>query len=97
MVVFRFVVELMKATSTVNQGRDPFSEATQQRIRPTKACRPAGKSGEFECKPALPGAQYVFAQLFFVRRKNADAAPASRDRHIPLLIVGGSLDSGIRK
>jgi len=49
-------------------------------------------SGEFKRQGAVPRAGDIFPELFRVGRENADAAPPTRDGHIPLLRVGRGLD-----
>jgi hypothetical protein len=41
--------------------------------------------GKFQRQRTMTGTGHVFPKLLLVRRENANAAPAARDGHIPLL------------
>ena len=57
----------------------------------------AQAAGKFQRERPVTGANEIFAQLNFVRRENADAAPPARNGDIPLLGVGSRLDGRIGK
>jgi hypothetical protein len=66
----------------------PSAEAKQIAMQPIPKMDGAtlgGNASQFHGQWAMAGAGDVLAQLLFVRRKDADAAPAARDGHIPLL------------
>ena len=57
----------------------------------------AQATGKFQRERPVTGTNEIFAQLNFIRRENADAAPPARNGDIPLLGVGSRLDGGIGK
>ncbi len=52
---------------------------------------------EFHRQWSVTGANQIFAQLNFIRRENANAAPTARNGDIPLLGIGRRLDGRIGK
>lgn len=69
--------------TTINQI--PAKLATMRRVL----------AGQFYRQRTVTGTGYILAQLLFVRREDAHAAPAPRDRHVPLLRVGRGLDGRV--
>lgn len=52
----------------------------------------SGCTSQFHGQWAMAGARHILAKLLLVRRKDADAAPTTRDSHIPLLCICRGLD-----
>jgi hypothetical protein len=75
-----------------------FAKAEEITVKPIPklpASLVAQLTREFHCQRSVTCACNVFAKLFLVRREYADAAPATRNRHIPLLRIRGRLNGRV--
>src|SRR5437867_2029043 len=85
----------LDTTDVVSGATAETKEITVKPIPKAEAAVRDKASREFQRQGPVTGASYVLTKLLFVRGEDADASPAARNRHIPLLGVRRGFDGGI--
>jgi len=82
----------LETTERVGGALSKSEKTTVQPIPKAHATARNETGREFQGQRSVTGANHVLPQLSLVRREDANAAPAARDRHVPLLCVRRGLD-----
>jgi hypothetical protein len=82
----------LEPTEMISRATTEAQQVAMQPIPKANATVVRETSGKFKCQRPVAGTRDVLAELFFVRREDANTTSAARDGHVPLLRVRRCLD-----